>query len=123
VVPVVGNFAGPTALRAIGGWLRARGARVSAFYLSNVEDYLSRDGLWMDFCRNAATLPLAPAAAAIRSGRGYQDPDELVARGRRSFGSTSQFQRMAQPSLADLPVVRLGVLADDLMRCHAAAMP
>ena len=121
VVPVVGDFAGPTALRAIGSWLRDRGARVSAFYLSNVEDYLSRDGVWMDFCRNAAALPLAPAAAAIRSGRGYQDPDPLLARGRRSFGSTSQFQRMAQPSLGDLPIVRLGVLADDLTRCRAAA--
>ena len=58
IVPVVGNFSGPKALRAVATWLRDRNAKVSAYYLSNVEDYLSRGGTWLDFCRNAATLPL-----------------------------------------------------------------
>ena len=42
IVPVVGNFAGPQALRAVGSFLRDRGATVTAFYLSNVEGYLAR---------------------------------------------------------------------------------
>jgi hypothetical protein len=72
VVPVVGDFAGPKAIRAIGAWLAARGAAVSAFYLSNVEQYLVQDGKWDAFCRNVRMLPLHPAATFIRSesGRG-----------------------------------------------------
>ena len=72
IVPVVGNFSGPKALRAVAAWLRDRNAKVSAYYLSNVEDYLSRDNTWLDFCRNAATLPLAEKSTFIRSGGGYR---------------------------------------------------
>jgi hypothetical protein len=72
VVPVVGDFGGPKAIRAIGTYLKARGATVGAFYLSNVEQYLYQDGKWPAFCRNVATLPLDGASTFIRStsGRG-----------------------------------------------------
>ena len=40
IVPVVGNFAGPTALRAVGEYLKENNTPVSAFYTSNVEQYL-----------------------------------------------------------------------------------
>jgi hypothetical protein len=69
VVPVVGNFAGPKAIRAIGGYLRDRGATVTAFYLSNVEQYLNMDGLWPSFCANVAALPLDENSTFIRSAR------------------------------------------------------
>jgi hypothetical protein len=69
LIPVVGNFAGPKAIRAVGEWLKARGAVVSAFYLSNVEDYLRTGSLWTSFCQNVATLPLDEASDFIRSGR------------------------------------------------------
>src|SRR5262249_44011424 len=46
VVPVIGDFGGPKAIRAIGGYLKAHDATVSAFYLSNVEQYLYQDGKW-----------------------------------------------------------------------------
>src|SRR5262249_23745976 len=46
LVPVVGNFAGPKALRAVGKYVRDHGATVSAFYLSNVEQYLQQDNIW-----------------------------------------------------------------------------
>jgi hypothetical protein len=67
VVPVVGDFGGPKAIRAIGAYLRAHGATVSAFYLSNVEQYLVQDGKWTAFCRNVATLPLDGTSTFIRS--------------------------------------------------------
>jgi len=70
VVPVVGNFGGPKAIRAIGRYLKAHGATVSAFYLSNVEQYLTQDGLWGEFCQNVATLPLGPSSTFIRSQSG-----------------------------------------------------
>ena len=69
IVPVVGDFAGQKALRAIGAWLKARGATVSVFYVSNVEDYLERNGVWPAFCANAATLPLDRSSIFIRPNR------------------------------------------------------
>jgi hypothetical protein len=66
IVPVVGDFAGPKALRAIGRYLRDRGAVVTAFYVSNVESYLQRNGVWPAFCANVATLPLDAASFFIR---------------------------------------------------------
>jgi hypothetical protein len=70
LLPVVGNFAGRTALRAVGAWLKEHNAVVSAFYLSNVEQYLYMDGIWNDFCTNAATLPIDETSQFIRSYRG-----------------------------------------------------
>ena len=70
LLPVVGNFAGPKAIRAVGGWLKEHNAVVSAFYLSNVEQYLNMDGIWNDFCANAATLPIDETSQFIRSYRG-----------------------------------------------------
>jgi hypothetical protein len=69
IVPIVGNFAGPKALRAIARYLKERDATVSAFYLSNVEQYLSREGQWYAFCGNVATLPLDSSSTFIRSVR------------------------------------------------------
>ena len=69
LVPVVGNFAGPKALRAVARYLKDREATVSAFYLSNVEQYLQREGTWYTFCANVATLPLDASSTFIRSVR------------------------------------------------------
>jgi hypothetical protein len=70
LMPVVGNFAGPKAIRAVGKYLKEKGATVSAFYLSNVEQYLMRENAWRDFCANAATLPLDDTSQFIRATRG-----------------------------------------------------
>ena len=70
LVPAVGNFSGPKAIRAVGRYLKEIGAAVSTFYLSNVEDYLYRDGSWKAFCENTATLPLDDSSTFIRSVRG-----------------------------------------------------
>jgi hypothetical protein len=67
IVPVVGNFAGPKALRSIGRYLRERGGTVTAFYVSNVEQYLFQDNLFDAFARNIATLPLDETSTFIRS--------------------------------------------------------
>ncbi|HSU89087.1 MAG TPA: hypothetical protein VLL56_09640, partial [Terriglobia bacterium] len=77
IVPVVGNFAGPKAIRAVGKYVREKEETITAFYLSNVEQYLQQDGIWDDFCRNIATLPLDSTSTFIRSVRG----------GRFGFGS------------------------------------
>ena len=69
IVPVVGDFAGPKALRAIGRWVRTHGATVSAFYVSNVEQYLEQSGKWNAFCANVAALPLDKSSVFIRPSR------------------------------------------------------
>ena len=70
IVPIVGDFAGPKALRALGGYLRDHGAVVGAFYVSNVEMYLQRNGTWAAFCANAASLPIDAGSLFIRPGGG-----------------------------------------------------
>ncbi len=70
IVPIVGDFAGPKALRAVGAFLKERGAVVSAFYVSNVEMYLQRNGVWPAFCANVATMPLDTASVFVRPGSG-----------------------------------------------------
>jgi hypothetical protein len=70
IVPVVGNFAGPKALRAIGAWVRAHGAVVNVFYVSNVEQYLEQNGVWPAFCANVAAMPLDRSSIFIRPNRG-----------------------------------------------------
>jgi hypothetical protein len=79
IVPVVGDFAGPKALRAIGGWLKARGATVSVFYVSNVEQYLEQNGVWPAFCANVATLPLDRSSIFIRPNRGGSSFSPILA--------------------------------------------
>ena len=70
LVPVVGNFGGPKAIRSVGKYIRDRGGLVSAFYLSNVEQYLTQQGLWYTFCGNFATLPLDESSTFIYSQSG-----------------------------------------------------
>lgn len=66
VVPVSGDFAGPKAIRAIGDYLQTRGAVVSAFYVSNVEQYLFQDGKARAFYDNVAALPVNDRSVFIR---------------------------------------------------------
>jgi hypothetical protein len=56
IVPLVGDFAGPHAIRRIGDYARGHGTIVTAFYASNVEVYLTRQRT-ARFCGNLAALP------------------------------------------------------------------
>lgn len=82
LVPVVGDFAGPKALKAIGAWLKSHNAVVSAFYTSNVEQYLFMQGLdWEKYYRNVASLPVDASSSFIRSvggGRGIAMPQRAA---------------------------------------------
>jgi hypothetical protein len=67
IVPVVGDFAGPKALKAVGTYLRQRRLTVSVFYTSNVEFYLFRGDQWRSFYGNVAALPVDRRSVLIRS--------------------------------------------------------
>ncbi len=74
IVPLVGDFGGPKALRALGRYLSDHGATVTAFYTSNVEMYLFQTDAWKAFYANVASFPVDARSAFIRSvsNRGFQ---------------------------------------------------
>lgn len=68
IIPIVGDFAGPLALRKLAEYLTLRQAPVSVFYVSNVEQYLFQDGwAWRRFYENLALLPTVNTTTMIRS--------------------------------------------------------
>ncbi len=107
VVPLVGDFAGPTAIRAVGTYLRDHHAGVSAFYLSNVEQYLFQQGDdWRHFFDNVAELPLDSNSTFIRSvfdGAVYY-------RGAPPFGGYMRARQMLASMLAQVTAFRAGKL-------------
>jgi hypothetical protein len=71
IVPLVGDFAGPKALRAVGQYMTNHHAVLSVFYTSNVEMYLFQQGDdWKHFYDNVATMPANSASAFIRFAAG-----------------------------------------------------
>ena len=66
VVPVVGDLAGPSALRAIARVMKDRRVRLSAFYASNVEYYLAGDA-FQRFVANLGQLPHDGRSVIVRA--------------------------------------------------------
>jgi hypothetical protein len=69
-----------------------RGERLSAFYVSNVEDYLFRDRRFADYIRNLESLPHDARSVLIRSTFGRwavrdADPD---------YYTTSTIQKVSE---------------------------
>ena len=83
ILTVTGDFGGPKAIRAVADYLKAHDATVSAFYVSNVEQYLFMDGKEGNFYANVAALPVTETSIFIRpySLRGFR-------RGGASYGPT-----------------------------------
>ena len=81
IIPVVGDLAGEHALVSIGRFLSERGERLSAFYVSNVEFYLMRDGSFDRFAQNLRSLPRTEQSVIIRSlfsgTYGYAHPQSV----------------------------------------------
>jgi hypothetical protein len=67
LIPIVGDLSGPAALRAVGRFLGERKEPLAAFYTSNVEFYLFRDGSFPAFIGNLSRMPRASNAVIIRS--------------------------------------------------------
>src|SRR6185436_14915149 len=65
IVPLIGDFAGMKALRAVGAYLKRYNATVTSFYLSNVEQYLNKDQS-VRFRTNVSLLPVTSSSTLIR---------------------------------------------------------
>lgn len=92
IIPVNGNFAGDKALASIGKYLKLYEVPVTAFYLSNVEQYLFGDQIFSSFAANVKKLPIDDKSLFIRSvferyGTQTSYPGELF---------IMQLQRMSQ---------------------------
>jgi len=85
VIPVVGDLSGPSALAAIGRVLGLRRELLSAFYVSNVEFYLFREGSFPRFVSNLGRVPHQKNSVLIRSIFDY-----AFSRARPSDGSASR---------------------------------
>ncbi|MGB2716340.1 MAG: hypothetical protein WBC51_19305, partial [Vicinamibacterales bacterium] len=86
IIPVVGNLSGPSALAAIGGFMKQRGDTLAALYASNVEFYLFGEGTFRDFAANLRRVPHSNNSLIVRSVFGrWRGPD----------GSSSQTQSIA----------------------------
>jgi len=79
IIPVVGDFAGDRAMPGIAAEIKKQGLTVSAFYVSNVEQYLFEPGVWPKWARNVAALPIDEKSLFIRAwldqGKGH--PQQL----------------------------------------------
>ncbi len=101
IIPVVGDLAGTTALAGIGRLLTERGETLSAFYVSNVEFYLS-GGQFAAWVRNLTQMPHAGRSVIIRSVfGGYARPV------RAGYGSSSHLQSIDE-LLAGFAAGRIG---------------
>jgi hypothetical protein len=77
IIPLVGDFAGTKAIRSVAGYVKQHNAKVSAFYVSNVEAYLEGSAGAVSrsmgspeklhaFYQNAAELPVDKTSLFIR---------------------------------------------------------
>lgn len=74
IVPVVGDLSGTQALKAIGQYVAESKEKVSAFYVSNIEFYLQRQGTFDKFVENLKLLPIDERSVIIRSYFNYYAP-------------------------------------------------
>lgn len=65
IIPLVGDFAGSTAVRRVGEYLKQRNSIVTTFYVSNVEYYLNGPTM-KAFQSNLSTLPIDSSSLLIR---------------------------------------------------------
>ncbi len=101
IVPLVGNFAGQQAIKEVANYLKERKATVTAFYLSNLEQYLFNQGDdWSNFYKNASLLPIDSTSTFIRS----------VFNGMGTYGGFMRGEQMLASILAQTTAFKQGKL-------------
>jgi hypothetical protein len=96
MIPIVGDFAGPHALRTVGAFLKANGLHVAAFYTSNVEFYLFDRPTWTRYVANVKSLPISDDSVFIRSYFPNGRTHPLNVPGHRSTSLVSSMARFVQ---------------------------
>jgi hypothetical protein len=83
IIPVVGDFSGSKALASVAEYLKTNGYWVTAFYTSNVEQYLFANGVFGGFADNVARLPITDKSIFIRAFPNMRDPHPARISGHR----------------------------------------
>ena len=83
IIPVVGNFAGTKALAAVASYLKKNGYTVTAFYTSNVEQYLFANSTFGAFVENIRRLPINERSLFIRAFPNMREPHPARISGHR----------------------------------------
>lgn len=96
LIPIVGDFAGSHALRAVGTFLKTNGLHVSAFYTSNVEYYLFGRPTWARYVANVKSLPIGDDSIFIRSYFATGPVHPLNVPGHRSTSLVASMSRFVQ---------------------------
>jgi hypothetical protein len=116
IIPVVGDFAGEKALRAVGNYLRQAGVTVSVFYTSNVEMLLFRNDMFSSFAKNVRNLPIDSRSLFIRSAFSFYPHQARVA----GYSAFTLLQRI-QVFLQDYDAGRYPSYYDLLLTHYIAA--
>jgi len=74
IVPIVGDLAGSKAMKSIADYVTEIKEHISAFYVSNVEFYLWRQGSSERYAENLKALPIDSHSVIIRSYFNYYAP-------------------------------------------------
>lgn len=114
IVPIVGDFAGSTALRSVARYAREHDAPIAAFYGSNVPDLLTQHQIAM-FCANLSAMPISAASLYLGGdgdGTGFTGPhlfDNVTpnCEVRRAFIGADVRSAIAATALRALPVMVL----------------
>ncbi len=80
LIPIVGDFGGEKAIRAVGRYLKDHGATVNYFYTSNVEQYLFQGDAWRRYYSSVSALPVDENSTFIRAyfDAGFLYPPGIV---------------------------------------------
>jgi hypothetical protein len=80
LIPIVGDFGGDKAIRAVGQYLTDHVATVNYFYTSNVEQYLFQSDAWRRYYSSVAALPVNENSTFIRAyfDAGFLYPPGIV---------------------------------------------
>lgn len=104
IVPLVADFAGKTGIKNVGDYLKANHVNVTAFYLSNVEQYLfNQNDDWKKFFGNISTLPLDSTSTFIRSSFNGMGPQSA-----QYFASMMRSQQLRASMLEQLQLFKDG---------------
>lgn len=78
IIPIVGDFGGSKAIAAVGAYLKKNNLTVTAYYTSNVEQYLFGSNVFAAFANNIKKLPLTEKSLFIRAVPGrWPHPAQL----------------------------------------------
>jgi hypothetical protein len=116
VIPVTGDFAGEHALRKIASLLKRRGLKMSAFYVSNVEQYLLGDAkAWARWSENLLRLPATEDALVIRTYLDQGKPHPAQLPGHRTTTVAQRLDETHRKALGEAPKSLLDLSSVDVL--------